>query len=473
MIARAAVAVGIAAGAVIVSFRRFYEPDLWWHLAQGRETLSGHIVRSNLFSFTVPDYPQHFTSWLFDVSAVLAWSAGGAAAIQLLQALWIGTALALVAVACRVRSGGAAAFAVLAVGLFIVEPRAIPRPHVISFAGIAFCALLVERAVARRSASPLVWAPPAIALWSNFHVEAAFGASFVALFAAAELTRPSALPRPEGRRAAVVAALCALATLATPYGTGVLRYLYENWTLPQTITIAELRPPYLPAYRAFFTFVVGGALLLVAQSRNLRLWEAIVFAVFAALGVRYLRLTPLVFFAAAPMIAARVAALIARGIDPRAVVVTSAAVAALVTRLPHAALVSELRFGGDALEPPSFFSRDAIAYARANGLRGPLFNSHNLGGYLAWCLYPDARVFQDSRLQAYPPGYFGAIIGASRSQADWNALVAPVEWGMLSVPRPNELSGAGRFPPTDWATVFRDQAVEIVVRRGSPPAPAR
>jgi hypothetical protein len=33
------------------------------------------------------------------------------------------------------------------------------------------------------------------------------------------------------------------------------------------------------------------------------------------------------------------------------------------------------------------------------------------------------------------------------------------------VPRPNALSGAGRFPSATWATVYEDDAVEILVRR--------
>jgi hypothetical protein len=93
-----------------------------------------------------------------------------------------------------------------------------------------------------------------------------------------------------------------------------------------------------------------------------------------------------------------------------------------------------------------------------------VFNSHNLGGYLAWTMYPDVRIFQDGRLQAYPADHFRAILEA-RDQAQWDALVSGVDWAVLSPPRANELSGVGRFQPDEWATVFRDQAMEIMVRR--------
>jgi hypothetical protein len=131
----------------------------------------------------------------------------------------------------------------------------------------------------------------------------------------------------------------------------------------------------------------------------------------------------------------------------------------------HPSLVVGSEFHAGDLHPPGIFSTRAIAFARDAGLRGPLFNSNNLGGWLAWTMYPDVRTFQDSRLQAYPPGHFQRILDASRSQAEWDALVRDVDWAMLSTPRPNALSGAGRFPQTDWATVFWDEAIEIVVRR--------
>ena len=199
--------VSIAAAAIVLSFRPIYEPDLWWHLAQGREDVAERLVRTNVFSFNYADYRQHYTTWLFDASAYLAWKAGGAFAVQALQASLIGLTLALLYGACRSRApavGASPAAAMLIVGFFVLEPRAIPRPHLASFAGMAACAWLVERAAARRSAAPLWWALPLIAVWSNIHVECVFGVMLIGLFALSELVRPCPSERSgarvEGRR---------------------------------------------------------------------------------------------------------------------------------------------------------------------------------------------------------------------------------------------------------------------------------
>jgi hypothetical protein len=205
-------------------------------------------------------------------------------------------------------------------------------------------------------------------------------------------------------------------------------------------------------------------LAIVAPIKRIAVWELASAVAFAALGWRHLRLTPLVVFVTAPLVAARLTALTARGrLDPRAVLVVAVALTAVMARAPLRTFVTGLHAGD--IHPAAIFSPRAIDFVRAEGLSGPLFNSNNLGGWLAWTLYPGARTFQDSRLQAYPPEHFRRMLEASRSQPAWDALVSGVDWAMLSIARPNALSGVGRFPPSSWATVFWDEAIEIVVRR--------
>jgi hypothetical protein len=296
-------------------------------------------------------------------------------------------------------------------------------------------------------------------------VEAVFGVVLVGTFVICEWLRPSALPRPQATRGAVIVASAALATLCTPYGWGLWRYLFEGATLPALVSIAEIQPPSLPQYRSFFAFIVIGAVMLVSQPRRLALWEVACAVGFALAGSRFIRLTPLVVFVAAPMIASRLGTLVARGLDGRAVVITALAAGAAISPIPLATHLRAIDATEDAVEPPSFFSRGAVGFARAQGLSGPFFNSNNLGGYFAWTLFPSARLFQDSRTEAYPHDHFRRILAAFQSQDDWDALVAGADWAALSRPRPSALSGATRFPRRDWATVFWDDAVELVVRR--------
>jgi hypothetical protein len=462
---RAAVLVCSLAAAALLSFRPIYEPDLWWHLAQGRENAAGHLVRTNLFSFAYADYRQPYNAWLFDLASYLAWQGLGPTGIQVLQALFLTLTLVTLFAACRARAPAWSAAAILAVGLFVIEPRAIPRPHLFSFAAFAACTLLIETAAARRSAAPLWWAAVLLGLWSNAHVECVFGVVLLFAFAASEWAWPRRLPRAEARRALAIAIAAAAATLLNPYGVGLWHYLHENLSVQGVVAIAELLPPSLPGYRAFYVYAALTGILLISGWREFALSDAVVFAVFAAFGVMHLRETPLVLLATAPLAAQRLAGLTARGLDYRAILVTALCGALALSRIPLPVLVRGFAAGGKAVEPPQFFSSGAIDFARRTGLSGPVFNSVNLGGYVAWKMYPGARVFQDTRFQAYPPDHFRTIVAASGSQEDWNRLVAGVDWAMVSVPRPNQLSGTGRFPVSEWRSVYQDEAIEIVVRK--------
>lgn len=459
-------AAALLVGAVLVSFRGMYEPDLWWHLAQGREAAAGHLVRTNLFSFVYRDYPQHYTSWLFDLGGYFLWTrAGGGAALQMVQALLIAAALGVTALACRVRASTAATIAVCLFGWLILEPRALPRPHVFSFAAFAACVWLIERARAAQSWRPIVWMLPLVVLWANVHVECVFGIGLVGLFGLCEWMRPRTLKRADALKVMGIATVALLCTAINPYGFGLLRYLYENAFVPQVLSIAELRPPYLPNYRGFFAWVILGAILVIVRWRAVTLAEAAAIAVFGLLAFRHLRLTPMLFFVSAPLVARCLDELQRFGVGRRAVAATALVATALLSRVPIPDLVRNLDAGSAALTPPALFSAPAMAFAREHGLAGPAFTSLNLGGFVAWELYPSALVFQDARLQAYPASHFRGIMDASRSREGWDAMTGGVDWAVLSLPRVNELSGVGQFDPVEWGSAFRDEAIEIVVRR--------
>jgi hypothetical protein len=349
-------------------------------------------------------------------------------------------------------------------GWLIIEPRALPRPHVLSFLGLAACIYMVERARSVGHSRPLRWAPVLIAAWANVHVECVFGVAAIGLAGAGEILHPRSLPRGEAIKVVGIAAVSLLATVVNPYGFGLLRYLYENALVPQFVNIAELLPPYLPLYRGFFVWSIGLALALVLQWRRVSVADLLILAPFAYLAFSHLRMTPLFFLVSAPSVARGIDDLQRFGIDRRAVATTAAAATIFLARVPITAMVGEVGTGRPALMPPEFFSEPAMQFARDHQLSGPVFTSMNLGGFVAWELYPSAQVFVDSRLQAYPPEHFRAIIEASKDQQLWDAITAGVDWAVVSRPRVNQLSGVGHFNPPEWRSVYRDPAVEIFVR---------
>lgn len=462
--AAALVALAFAAAAVL-SFHWMYEPDLGWHLAQGREIAAGNLLKTNFFSWTYPNYRQLYLSWLFELGAFWVWKGGGAAGIQIAQAVVIGLTLIIVYLACRRRAPVSAALAVTILGVFLIEPRAVPRPHVLSFLFGAACALLVERARETRSVAPLIWTIPVVAVWSNFHAESLFGAALVGIFAFCELVRPGSLSRSQAWKAMGVAAVATLANMANPYGPGLFLYLLEGSRAPEIVQIAELRPAYLPTYAPFFAYLAAGVVLMIWKRRSLALWEVLAFAAFAFLALRHVRFVTLFMCVTAPIVAARLANVNARLVRTPALPLIALCLGLVLTPVPLSARFEMFGTGPAYIEPPTLAESGAAAFIKNAHLSGPVFNSVSLGGYLIWNTYPDVRVFQDGRFQSYPPEHFARIVSSFASQPEWDKLVAGVDWAVLNVQRNTPLTGYGRFTADTWAPVYQDRSIMIVVRR--------
>jgi hypothetical protein len=452
------------AGGVVLGFHRTFEADMWWHLAQGREIAAGRLVRTNLFSGNYPNYPQPFTSWLFELVAFGLWKVGGATAIQTGQALVLAFTMTLTYLACRRRATIASVLAIEALGFFIIELRVTPRPHLVSLALMAAGTLLIEKTRELRSVIPLVWAIPLIALWSNIHAECFFGAALIGMFAASELVFPKALSRRQAWVALAIAASCTAANMANPYGFGLFRYLWEGAHASEVVQLAELRPAYMPVYAPYFAYVLCGAALLWWKRRTVALWELLVFGTFTPLALLHVRFVALSFCATAPIVAAYLTDILPRARVP---ILAGTALLAGILLSPRtvADRFEQIGVGESFLAPPDVVSPGAMSFIRSVGLKGTAFNSNTIGGYLIWNLYPEVRVFQDSRFQSYPPEFFASIHEAYESQSGWDKLVAGVDWAVLSLSKRGPLSGMGRFPPDRWALVYHDRAIGIVVRR--------
>jgi len=445
--------------AAFFTFRATYDPDLFYHLAHGEHDVRVGLVRTNLFNPVFAAYPQAYTTWAFDVVQVTLERSLGLLGVQLFQWGLLTAAFVMLYAAARTKGSRAAALTVLLLALFVIEPRAMPRPYLVSFVGFALCSWYLNRqgfSIADSRWKLADWLLPiAIGVWSNFHAESVFG---VALVFIGGISRRASWPF-----MVKALALCALATLATPYGWGLWRYLYENVSVPSVLRIAELEPPALASYPAFFAFLAVLVLAMASLPKRLKASEAAIVLVFGALGLRYIRFTPMIVFAAAPILAGRLQAWIDRGWDRRAVLATGAAVMVVTAPASPRRMIAAWRAGDAALAPPEYFSENAIDFIRANGITAPLFNSLNLGGFLDWKL--GGQTFVDSRLQAVPPEFLVALTDAASDPQKWDVLVKDVNWAVVSLAKPNDISGVGKFNAPEWFPVFQDRAIEIFARR--------
>jgi tetratricopeptide (TPR) repeat protein len=444
------------------------ETDLFFNLRLGEIVLRTHRVPlNNLLSFTWPEARDVNLAWLFQVLLALVHRAGGVPATVLLKTALV---LATFAVLWRVgRRRGAAPSVLapmLALSAWAAEPRFVERPHLVTFLGLALVLLALERAEDGRPRA--LWALlPGGLVWANGN-SCFFLAPVVLLLYAAGARADGRTG--EARRAALLALALAPLVLATPSGTGALGYIANHFRMPSLRPLQEYRTAAWPVDGPFFFLMAALAAAIALAPRGR--WRTFLPAVaLGLLGARRIRFVAEAALLTGPAVAA---ALSARLGSARALTLTAHPAAGLVAAgalillalAPHAADARAGRTWLDLEIERGLVPEAAIRFAERQGLRERMYNDLEVGSYLTWDGWPRYRVFQDPRINGYPPEFHAVLRRADLTRAEWQALLDrfTVTAALITYPAVNPR--AALFDPALWALVYRDSEALIFARRG-------
>jgi tetratricopeptide (TPR) repeat protein len=412
--------------------------DFGWYLASGDRILAeGRIPDRDPFLFTSADRSTWVTSgalektwvthsWLWTVLLAGLDRLAGLPGIALFSALCVAALAVLIFTRARLDRFGLVNAAVTAFALAAAASRFTPRTDLASgLLAVVYLALLDRRTPLRWHAvaglAALQW------LWSNLH-----GGYPLGLFLALAFAVGDWLQRARPRSASLLALfplLCA-ASLATP-GLGIerlrgaldfVRALGASGAGAAANPLQEWQPTYAPGLDAsawtHLLWCALGVLSFALARPPWRLARGLVFAGAALLGasanrfvaVFALLTAPIVlanFGALRPGLAARLAALRARplrALHALASVLLGLLLLSVAVALWRSrdALDGDPARSGFAAVRPEFSAPGAAAYLREQRVPGPTFNEIGLGGYLIDALYPDAKLFIDTRNLSAP-----------------------------------------------------------------------
>jgi len=386
------------------------DTDAWWHLATGRYMAETHrLPTPDPFAYTTAGardaYPGEGATrrfnltheWLAQLAMYGMERAGGMGAVVLGKAL-------LLALLCGATGWTAArrtdsllwgVAAALAAAALAVE-FAHDRPSILSYVFAAVSIAICERG--RR-----LWLLPALALvWANCHGGFFLGWMVAGAYAAQALVRGAA----DRRRWLAATAATVVISGVNPNGYGALAAVLRYRASPLQASLMEWAPASLwGSPYAFDLLLYAAALAMLLSWRRVRVADWLLGAAFAAAALTAFRNGMLVGVLAPILIA-----------DyfpwkrplPRAA--RWAAAAMLSAGLVWG--VSTGRFF-ELRAADWRFPEGAVRFLREHGIRGPLFNTYEYGGYLIWNkerVFIDGRalseqVFQDYRwILGSPPG---------------------------------------------------------------------
>jgi hypothetical protein len=373
--------------------------DLLWQQWLGDRILREHAIPRALGpeAFAAGGAPWTPHEWLFSVA--LAWTSdrGLPWAVPLACALAAGCALATVALRCRRRGVPATptAAAVLICALAMLQSFG-PRAQVVGWAGLAALLWLLELD------GPAAWlAAPLTLVWANLHASV-----FLAPLLAAAYRRYA------------LAVACALMTLLTPFGFGLVRYTLGLLTSPIRHSISEWAATSMHSA----AFVLGALPLLV---------------LLAAHGVRASSRDRLVACAFVVILFTAV-----RNVPVFALVTAPIAFASVPTRRDRPAARTSPGFAGwsaTAAVAAAGIALAALAWQRAPTIAGALPSAQALALLqsattpprvfcedFAWCslfLGTEATVLIDGRADPYPPRIWREYRDVIDGKPDWEAIL--------------------------------------------------
>ena len=456
--------------------RPMAESDLFFRIKAGQEILArGGLPGRNLYSFTYPDYPDLDASWLFEVGAAVVHRRAGFPGLVVAKVLVLAAAFAAAYGLCRRRGAGPVASALaLAAAAFVGRERFVERPHIFSLLGVVGVLAAIDALAdgptrrARRAGLALV---AGVAVWANLHAGV-----FVAPLALAAAAAAAAWERsPAWRRLALAGAGAAAATLATPIGFGLVRYLRLHLVIPALHPVDEFRAPSWTSDAPLFVYAVAVAAGVLATTLASRRRPSLVPLatplVLGALTVRSVRFAADLALVSAPLLAAALTELGARwrarapaALGGPAPAAAGLAIVAGLAAGPRLARAEGWNIGLDARELPL----GAIAFVDANGLRDRMYNDFEIGSYLLFDPgggYPHHRVFVDPRLPAYPPELHALLGRGDLSRGEWSQVMDRygVETALCAYAGLNRR--VAWWDPEVWALVYRQGDARVFVRR--------
>lgn len=382
--------------------------DTWWALRAGRDIWHHRTISlTDHYSYTAAGHrwPDH--EWLWQALGYALHTVGGMPLLTLAVGVIAGATLALST------SMGPAVRRTDLMVLLLAIPGVLGswalRPQMLSMLLFALVLWLLRT---RR----WWWCVPLMLVWANAHGGVVFGGIALGSACVAALWHRRYL-----RPLLAVTALGALATLATPLGTGLWHYVLTSGSRPFEDNITEWRPAY--SHLTFFTatfwvWVAGTLAVVVLRHRRLAAWEAKVglatTVALLPLAIDASRNMTMFVVAATPLVVHLLRrAAPAPGEDApaadavpfaRPALAAVAVVGAVVTAAVY--VVAPAGLGWHPISPRIVRAVESCP--------GHVYTSYDSGAYLIW-FAPEVKVFADNRQDPYPERILDLSILASDS----------------------------------------------------------
>ena len=405
-----------------------FDQDLGRHLKLGEIIVAeGEVPKTNLFSYTNPDFPFINTHWLFEV---LVYGFDQTIGLQALLILKIIVVLTAVGITLKLipKENSALLLPIGFIFLHVLRERLELRPEIFSFLFTAITYLILENYLKR--ATKWISVLPLIQLiWINTHIYFFVGLILQVIFLIYTGLQYLYV-HPKGvniKLPSIILILSVFISLLNPNGLNGLFYplkvtqnygysIVENQTMFFLESINFRDPNFL--FVKISTGIVILSLLVALIRRHFDIRNFLLAISGVSLALMYVRSFPYLVFLSLPSVLQNFGAVKYKGLTYSLSLVTCL----LLLFESFLYLNGDYyRFRDDQHQMKLGYTesvKGAMDFVLENNLPQPIFNNFDIGSYIIYRGYPKYQVFVDGRPEAYPPQFFSGIY--IPGQADYN-----------------------------------------------------
>lgn len=410
-------------------FRVVIDPDLGWHLRVGEYVFKTRTIpQKDFLSFSMPDHPYVYHSWLSEVILYFFYRRFGLWGVSFFYSTLTATIMLVILEVTqeRVRESWAPWF--LLVFMPLIQYTSYLRPQLFTLLGLAFL-YLAFRLYLKKGTRLVYLLPLVFIAWPNLHGGFFLGLLFflsLLLVEIASFLILKVLPLKAYGQAdlwlslgqvlklGLIFCLSLAAGLVNPYGYRVYRQAFlmgtNQFAAQFNLDWYPLVTPTGPSW--LFAFLLMGtiSLMLIIRSR-VELREKLMMILFLALSLKLNRFSlPLlvVLIPAFIFFTAEVSRRLKKILGPMRTIFLWAFLSLMLTffaPLPVLFLRVRKAYTDEAvyaqeMPAPYTYPYGAVKYIRENLVPERILNDYNWGGYLVWQL-PERKFFIDGRMDNF------------------------------------------------------------------------
>jgi hypothetical protein len=395
-----------------------FEQDLGRHLLFGKIMVeTGEVINTNLLSYTNPDFKYINSHWGSEVIFHLINITNNSFGLIILTAVvFIATSLILFLFTYK-RVAISAIVITFPVLLSFLIFRADVRPEMFSYLFTAIFISILFRFREKRTKFIYLLIPIAF-LWVNLHIYFAVGLGLIFLFLLENLILDRFKFNKKTKELTLIFLLSSFAVLINPnFISGALFPLlvFNNYGIDihENLSLISLGSKYnINLLIPHFLYLIAINSLLLIYRKKLYFIEIFLVIIFSIAGFLIFRnfyiLVIVSFFSFTKLTGYflnDIEKILSKYVSKIQLLVLKTVSYFFLCIIIFILIYMKFITGGGFSLESTERAKPAVDFFIKNDIKGPTYNSFDLGQYMAYRLYPEHRIYVDARPEAYPSSF--------------------------------------------------------------------